>query len=178
MKYYEIFILINGLAYVMAIGAQKRIGWIFGIASCIAQAYVSFKANYFLDSGLNIVYIAMGVLGFVHWNKPQAHFAASSLTKFDKWLYYSLGCLTSAAIGFFFKFLGNANPYLDAFTTIFSLIATWLAIKKIIDNWLIWMIVDSILAYMFYDKGLHINASLYLVYGAITIWGWTTWKRK
>lgn len=178
MKYYEFFILINGLAYVLAIRAQKRIGWIFGISSCIAQAYVSYKANYFLDCGLNVVYIVMGVWGFIHWNRPQAHFSSSSLTKFDKWLYYSLGCLTSLALGFFFKSLGNANPYLDAFTTVFSLLATWLVVRKVIDNWLIWVIVDTILAYMFYDKGLHINASLYLVYGAIAIWGWTTWKRK
>lgn len=178
MKYYEIFILINGLAYVMAIGAQKRFGWIFGIASCLAQVYVSFEANYFLDSGLNVVYVGLGLWGFVQWNQGQEHFSPASLTKYDRWLYYTIGLCLSGVVGFLFKSLGNSNPYLDAFTTVFSLIATWFTVRKIIDNWYIWIVVDSILAFMFYDKGLHINASLYLVYAAIAIWGWKTWKRK
>ena len=53
-----------------------------------------------------------------------------------------------------------AWPLLDSLTTWFSLLATWLAARAKLENWLYWIAIDGVLVFLFYVQGLPFLALL------------------
>jgi nicotinamide mononucleotide transporter len=67
--------------------------------------------------------------------------------------------------------------YLDAFTTVFAIIATYMVVKKYIENWLIWIVVDLVASGMYFYKDLYFTSLLFLIYTLIAIFGYFKWKK-
>lgn len=178
MKYWETIVLLNGLLYVILIALHKRMGWLFGIIGCLAQVYVSYVSKIYLDAFLNVVYIGMGIQGYVYWNNHEQKMVAKPLSK-KEWMWIAIGGSSSSIIiAFISNGLGNASPYLDSFTTVFSLLATYLTIKKYSENWLFWIVIDAGLSVMFYQQNLIINAVLFLIYTFVATYGWWKWSSQ
>ena len=63
-------------------------------------------------------------------------------------------------------------PFLDAFTTVFSLAATWLMINMIHMNWLYWIVIDSVSIYLYAKRGLKLSSVLFLLYLLLALDGY------
>ena len=74
-------------------------------------------------------------------------------------------------------FTDAEKPLVDAFTTIFSFIATYLATKKWIGNWIYWIIIDFISTWLYFSRGLEIYAVLMFIYSVIAVYGYMEWKK-
>ena len=70
-----------------------------------------------------------------------------------------------------------ASPYLDSITTCVSLFATWLITRRVLENWLYWMFVDSLQAVLFASQGLWSTALLFVLYLGIGSAGYLSWLR-
>lgn len=68
-------------------------------------------------------------------------------------------------------------PYFDAFTTTTAIVATWMMVRKIIQNWLIWIVSNGVAIYLYYAKDHLPMAFLFLVYTVISIYGYLQWRR-
>ena len=68
-------------------------------------------------------------------------------------------------------------PLLDAFTTVFSIIATLMVIKKILENWLYFIAIDIASIYLYYSRDLNQTAILFLLYSIIAIVGYYNWTK-
>jgi nicotinamide mononucleotide transporter len=81
--------------------------------------------------------------------------------------------------GYFLKnYADSSLPYLDAFTTSASIIATWMLAKKLLENWLFWVVIDAVSMFMYIYKELYATAILFLVYTLIAVVGYQKWKRE
>ena len=69
-------------------------------------------------------------------------------------------------------------PLLDAFTTVFSIIATLMVIKKILENWLYFIAIDIASIYLYYSRDLNQTAILFLLYSIIAIVGYYNWTKS
>jgi nicotinamide mononucleotide transporter len=78
----------------------------------------------------------------------------------------------------FDQYSNQANPYLDAFTTIFSLMATFMVAKKVLENWIYWIIIDAFSVYLFASRGLYMTSVLFILYTLIAIFGYFSWKKQ
>jgi nicotinamide mononucleotide transporter len=67
--------------------------------------------------------------------------------------------------------------YWDAFTTAASIVATWMLARKILEQWLVWILVDAISMILYIYKGLFLTAGLFLVYSLLAILGYFEWKK-
>lgn len=67
-------------------------------------------------------------------------------------------------------------PYLDALTTVASLIAQWLMGRKVLESWLVWIFVDVISIGLYVAKELYLTAGLYSVFLVLATWGWAEWR--
>jgi nicotinamide mononucleotide transporter len=88
------------------------------------------------------------------------------------------GTAISLILAEYSKKTGNVSPYLDSFTMVFSLLATYLTIKKYSENWLFWIVIDALLCYLFYQQNLSINAFLFLIYTFVAVYGWFKWSKQ
>jgi nicotinamide mononucleotide transporter len=81
-------------------------------------------------------------------------------------------------IGYFFdKYTAAAATYLDAFTTVFSVIATVLVTRKILENWLYWIVIDLVFVYLYSQQGGYGFAFLNVIFTIVAIIGFQNWKK-
>ena len=69
-------------------------------------------------------------------------------------------------------------PLLDSLTTWFSLLATWLAARAKIENWIYWIVIDGVLVFLFYMQDLTLIALQFLVLIVIAAAGFVSWRRR
>jgi nicotinamide mononucleotide transporter len=76
------------------------------------------------------------------------------------------------------NFTDSDVPWWDAFPTAISLVGQYLLAQKRIENWAVWMIVNSVASGLFAWKGLWLTALLYLVFVALSVTGWRHWSMR
>jgi nicotinamide mononucleotide transporter len=84
--------------------------------------------------------------------------------------------LISLGLGLGTSYTNQSMPYLDAFITVFGIVATYLTSEKHIENWVIWIIVNTLSILLFTQQGLYMSAVLFGVYLLLSIIGLIRWK--
>ena len=124
----------------------------------------------------------MGFYGFYSWsnNKFKNNL---TLAVSEKGLGFHLtaivsSVLTAICLGWYFENYSDAtSPYLDALTTIFSFLATYLETKKILSTWIYCIIIIGLTIGLYITKGLDIYSSLSVIYFVMSFVGYFKWKK-
>ena len=172
---------ILGVIYVLGAAFKKIWCWPFGIVGSFIFAWISFTANYYQDAILQLYYVGMGVYGWVNWkNSSQISQQINIQTRSKSFhiIFVGIGIALSIASGFYFKGLGNDLPFVDAFTTVFSVMVTWMVAKRILENWVYWILIDMVGIYMYYVKGLNVISGLFIFYTLFAIAGLYLWTEE
>ena len=69
-------------------------------------------------------------------------------------------------------------PFLDSLLTAFSIAAQWMQTRKLLETWLVWIVVDLFYVGMFLYKGLYPTAALYAVFLWLAGLGFVSWRRS
>ena len=175
--------LLTGLAYVLLAAYEKPLCWPFGIISCMLIAYSDFALfQLYADGVLQVCYVAFGFAGLYFWifrNAPGTTLPVASW----HWQLHVLALVISAIISIplalaLRTYTNAAFSYLDTLTTILSLWATWLLVKKVIENWLYWIGIDLVYVALFWARGGALIAVLYGIYLLIAGWGYLQWRKS
>lgn len=145
----------TGVACVVCTGKGKLSAYIFGLVNCVLYAIISYKAALYGETMLNaIYYIPMQFIGFYVWNKHMDSDTKEVEKRHMKWtgrilLVLAVGFATFG-YGIFLKNIDDAMPFVDAFTTVSSVIAMIVSIKMYAEQWWIWVAVDIFSVYMWW----------------------------
>jgi nicotinamide mononucleotide transporter len=172
----ELFAVIFGILYLGLISFHKRIGWIFGCISSIIYVFVCAQQNLFIQSGLQLIYVILGIFGFVNWNGKH-EIRIQRITIKNHFSIILLALILSLILGKFMSLTEQKLPYLDAFVSVFSVVATMLATKSILENWVYWLLVNILSIVLFWAQGLHVTTFLYFIYFSGSIFGFYKWKK-
>ena len=66
---------------------------------------------------------------------------------------------------------------MDAFTTCFAVVATYMVTRKILENWLYWFVIDSVSIWLYVQRGFNLTAALFVLYLVLIVFGWRRWNR-
>ena len=69
-------------------------------------------------------------------------------------------------------------PYLDSFVTWGSVVTTWMVARRLIENWLYWIVIDAVAAYLYFSQQLFVTALLFALYVGIVIHGYIRWRQQ
>jgi len=69
-------------------------------------------------------------------------------------------------------------PYLDSFTTVMSFVATVYLAKRRIENWYLWIVVDIIGVWLYWEKGVSFLSLLYFLFLINAFYGFIKWKKE
>ena len=179
----EITATLTGILYVWLAVKENPICWIFGIVSAAASILVAVEARYYMDIFINLYYIVAGVYGLYLWTskktKKNSSLRISTLSVTHFGLFSLAACLLSLPLGYaFYRYTNNSLPYVDAAVTIFAALATLMAAKKILQNWILWVGVDAIWMLMYLYKSYYILSFLFAVYTSMSVLGYFRWKRQ
>jgi nicotinamide mononucleotide transporter len=147
-----------------------------------ATAIVLFwDVSLLMESALNVFYLAMAFYGLWAWQrggKDHTELRISSWS-FNSHLIASVFIVSlTAASGYLLS--GNTNasyPFVDSFTTWAAVVTTWMVTRKILENWAYWCVINSVSVWLFLQKELYLYALLFVFYVAISVYGYTNWRR-
>jgi nicotinamide mononucleotide transporter len=178
----EFAAVICAVIYVILAAKENILCWLFGIISSFIYVYICFQTNLFLETGLQIFYVLMGFYGWWQWlrNKGTQQHAPVIEWKIASHLIMIIaGAAGGAILGFIFaKYTTAAQPYLDAFISSYSLIATWMVTKKILENWVYWIIIDAASVILYGNRGLYLSSALFILYTILAVYGFIAWRKE
>ena len=153
--------------------------WVAGAISASLYIYICIFAQLYSQTGLQIFYLFMAFYGYYHWNKKDQSLRIIEWSISKHLFILVIGAILTFLMGFYFTIYTNAKmPIIDSFNAIFSICATYMITKKILGNWLYWIVIDSIGAYLYFNMGLHLTSLLFISYAIIAIFGYFSWMKK
>ena len=178
---WEWLAVVSSLLYVILITYKVLAAWIFAALSSVLYIYLCYSNRLYLVSILQVFYFGMAIYGWFMWTSDDDTKDVTVIQWPLKYHIYNI--LISGALMLLFGYIfdqysNQANPYLDAFTTIFSLMATFMVAKKVLENWIYWIIIDAFSVYLFASRGLYMTSVLFILYTLIAIFGYFSWKRQ
>ena len=86
----------------------------------------------------------------------------------------ALSLLSGSALS---AYTDAVNPFLDSFTTWGAVITTWMVARKILENWVYWLVIDAVSIFLYLDRELYLTAALFAAYIVIALFGLQQWLK-
>jgi len=172
---------ITGLLCVYLAAKNVIWNWPLAIISVVTYAFVFFEKHLFADAGLQLYFLAMNIYGWYHWSQksPLDNLApVVRITKKQLLLSITGVAVVTVFLGSVLKYTTASYPYLDSFCAACSVVAQLLLARKVLENWLIWVFVNTIYVGIYIAKDLHLTAVMYAIYIPIVILGYIDWKKE
>lgn len=171
---------VSSILYVILAARQLIICWLFGFIGSALYIYVCYSGTLYIESFLQLFYVAMAVVGWLTWKNSKPEDSNIEKWAFNKhFLNIIISGGTALILGFAFaNYTNQANPYVDAFTTCFSLSATFMVTKKVLGNWIYWIVIDIVSIYLYGQQGYNLAAVQYLIFTVLAISGFITWNQQ
>lgn len=179
---WENLAVILAIAYLLFVLLENSLAWVCAFFSTAIYTLLFWDVSLFMDSALNAYYLLMAVYGWLQWKKRSDQ--SQSIT-IHSWSLHKhaiaillIACATGISGFFLAKNTSAAWPYLDSFTTWASLFATYLVTQKVLENWLYWIVIDSVSVMLYFERGLTSTAYLFIFYIILCVFGWGRWKKQ
>jgi len=174
--------VISGILCVWLAARNIIWNWPIAIISVSAYIFIFFEAKLYADMGLQVYFMGMNIYGWYYWSrKPKdADKVPVKYISKKELLFAVFGVATfTTLLGFFlFKQTDAAFPFIDSFCTACSLVAQLFMARKVLENWLIWILVDIIYVGVYLAKDLHLTAGMYALYIYIALTGYLAWRKE
>jgi len=180
MSGWEILAVVLGITYVLLAAKESQWAWPFAFFSTLIYTILFWDGALVSSSILNFYYMVMAVYGFMLWKKDEAGetLAISRWRAKTHLLFIVSGLLGAIILGYLSKtYAGAKFAYLDAFVMVFSGIATWMMAKKVLENWLYWMLIDSTAIVLYFKSGYLATIVLFVLYVILAVYGYRSWYK-
>ena len=182
-NYIEILATITGLIYLVYSIKGKVLLWFYGLITSILSVYVFFKSRLYADTGINLYYVIVSIYGWIHWykrgNDNKKELPVSRITLKNSLILLIITLLIFLFISYILtKYTDSTVILWDSFITAFSITATWMLARKIMEHWIIWVVVDALSIGLYLYKGLFPTVFLFLVYTILAITGYFEWMKQ
>jgi nicotinamide mononucleotide transporter len=163
---------------------QNKI-WVFptGMISTAIFVYLLLKWELLGDMMINGYYFIMSIYGWYIWTRKvnQTEVTAISTTtlkeKKGAVMLFMVTLLFVFIVYHYFNKWTNWVAYIDTITTAIFFVGMWLMAKRKIENWLFWIVGNSISIPLYFYKGFTFTSFQYLGFTAVAVLGYIAWKK-
>ena len=148
-NYIEVLGVFFSILYLFFSIRQNILLWPMGIISALLYMVVFYQSKFYADMGLNGYYFFISIYGWILWRQtdkdPGKELSVTRIHLRLAGLLLVITAFSFIGIGVILdKFTDSPIPYWDAFTTAVSFTATWMLARKILEHWILWIIVDFV----------------------------------
>jgi nicotinamide mononucleotide transporter len=186
MSPWELAAVLLGIAYLLLAMRESLWCWYAALLSTGIFLWIFWEVGLLMESALQVYYLAMAVYGWWHWQHGTRGSGrrGNGELAISRWgvrqhlaAIAGVAAASLASGAWLAAHTGAVLPYLDSFTTWGSILTTWMVARKILENWLYWLVIDSLSIYLYVDRGLYLTALLFAAYVVIVIFGYRRWLR-
>jgi nicotinamide mononucleotide transporter len=184
MSLMEVAAVVFAMAYLLLAVRENVLCWLFAFLSTAIYTVLFWDVSLLMESALNVYYMAMAVYGWHQWTRggtngddePHA-LAIRSMSGQQHALVIAVIAILCIVSGYLLSEHSTAAwPYVDSFTTWASVITTYLVARKYLQNWLYWIVIDTVSIPLYIDRGLNLTALLFVAYVVIAVIGYFKWR--
>jgi nicotinamide mononucleotide transporter len=157
-------------------------GWPLAIASSLLYALLFADSRLYGEATLQLFFVAMAGWGWWQWLRGTggdgAALRVGMLSTRQRLLCAAATAAAWPLLALALKRFTNTDvPWLDALPTVGSIAGTLLLARKRVENWPVWVAVNTVSVALFAYKGLWLTVILYLLFIALAFAGWRAWRR-
>jgi len=175
--------MVLAIAYILLAIRQSIWCWPAAFLSTLIYSVLFFDVSLLMDSALNVYYLIMAVYGWYSWKyggklqEKELKVTSYGLAKNIKII--AILTVISFAFGYVMANYTSADfAYVDSFTTVFAVFTTYMLAKKVIENWIYWIVIDAVSIYIYIEKGLNLTAILFVIYTVLAYVAYKKWKEE
>lgn len=177
----------TGITCVIFVGKQMMLNYVVGAINVGLYAYLAYVSRLYGDAMLNaLYYFPCQFIGMWMWAKAakqdDGEVKSKRLTAKQRFLVALGSFIAIVAYSYFLKMLGGNIPFIDATSTVLSVIAMILMMKQYLEQWYIWVLVNtvSIIMWAISIKGGSGDMStliMWVLYLLNSIYGLINWMK-
>ena len=172
--------VVFSLCYVYLAAKKNILCWVAALFSTGIYIYLCYIGQLYIESALQVFYFVMAIYGFVVWRNTKAE--DSKIIKWKLSFHLTniiLSGLIALLLGYLFDtYTDQQSAYLDAFTTCFSLAATFMVAKKVLENWIYWIVIDTASVFLYANRDMYLTAVLLAIYTLFAVYGYFAWRKQ
>jgi nicotinamide mononucleotide transporter len=178
----EVTAVAFGIVSVWLSTRQHIASWPTALVNTALYLVIFQRAQLYANSGLQGVYFALSCYGWYAWKFGGEAGSGLVVTRVGRPLalrLVALAVVLTVLLGFVLsRFTDAALPWLDSATTAGSLVAQWMMTRKLLENWLLWLVLNVVYVGMYFSQGLTLTSGLYVVFFVLAAMGFVEWRRS
>jgi nicotinamide mononucleotide transporter len=171
-----------GLAYLLLAVRRNLWCWLCAFTSTAIYLVLFAQAKLYMQSALQVFYLIMAIYGFLEWRRGRTADGDVQILAWPLRMHLAglLVVMVATVTNGFLLARGTdaVAPYLDSFVTWSSVLTTWMVARRLIENWLYWILIDALAAYLYFTQGLLVTALLFVLYVGIVVHGYVQWRKQ
>lgn len=172
----------NALATVSILlaGRNSVHTWWTGIVGCTLFAMVFWGARLYADVLLQGFFVATSLIGWWHWrDRREGSILPIRRTSSRALTWMALAAVVAAGTygAVLHRFTDAYAPFADSAVLASSVLAQLLLMRRRIETWPVWLVVNTIAIPLYASRGLTLTAVLYSVYWINALVAWRHWSR-
>ena len=171
-----------GISYLLLAMRENSLCWYCAFFSTAIYVYIFGDVSLYMESALNVYYMGMAVYGWLQWQKGGANHSGVEIVRWTA--KHHIICvlvilIASVISGYLLSVNTDARlPYLGSFTTWASVFTTVMVARKVLENWLYWIVINSVSIYLYIDRDLDQTAAMFTLYLMLSVLGYVAWKKN
>lgn len=160
--------------------------WWTGIVACTLYGILFFGAQLYADVTLQIFFVITGLIGWYSWANVNGGQKFNSWFKHEveisrvKPVSFAIMVIVAVAVALGYGLLLHTftdafSPMIDSLVLTFSVVAQLLLMRRKIETWPLWIIVNTLAVPLFFGRELYMTAVLYAIYWVHAWYAWWKW---
>lgn len=166
--------------------------WWTGIVSCVLFGVLFYQGQLYADVTLQVFFIATGIIGWINWSNTQkaSLICGEKLVVEDRpavlitlatnrtMIGWTLGA-AGVYVGYSALLSHYTNaflPWVDSMVMVLSIVGQFLLMRRQIQTWPVWVLVNIISVPLYFTKGLYLTSGLYALFLVNALYSWYHWN--
>ena len=177
----ETIAVLLSIAYLLLAMAENSLCWYCAFISTAIYVLIFGDVNLYMESALNVYYMAMAIYGWYQWRQGGESSSGIAISRWDPRQHLTAIAVILIATGISGYLLASSTdavfPFLDSFTTWGSVLTTYMVARKVVENWIYWIVINSVSIFLFIDRELYQTAGLFCLYLILAVIGYIAWRK-
>lgn len=156
---------------------QMRFNYVIGAISVAALCVLFYQQSLFASMVLQVYLFPTLLYGWFRWGKDDETRPVTYVTWKMIPVYLGLTAIVGIVCAYANLWLGGQNAFWDTSILVLSILAQFLLDNKKMENWVIWILVDIISVWVYWNQDLKILAIQMGLFGLNAVWGLYMWNK-
>lgn len=178
----ELFGAVSGVVYIILSVKQRVLTWPVGFINSVIYIVVFYQSKFYADMTMQFYYAVVAIYGWILWsgknnNKSDLPLKVSRISGIQWLIYLCLSLLLSGIIFMLLHYFTDSPIAIpDSLTSGFAIVGTWMLVKKYLENWIFWIVIDLYSSILYAQRELYFTMILYVVFTIMAVVGFKEWK--